>query len=109
MKLDYVLALTVPDFLERRLQTIVYKCGFAKSIHHARVLIVQRHIRVGKQIVNVPSFMVRTESEKHIGFAPTSAHSGGGKLGRVARKKAKAKSAKGGGKAEKEEESDEDS
>eukprot|EP01009_Symbiontida_sp_KSa7_P000020 NODE_10054_length_219_cov_231.729412_g9439_i0.p4 GENE.NODE_10054_length_219_cov_231.729412_g9439_i0~~NODE_10054_length_219_cov_231.729412_g9439_i0.p4 ORF type:complete len:57 (-),score=37.38 NODE_10054_length_219_cov_231.729412_g9439_i0:49-195(-) len=46
---------------------------------------------------------------KHIGFAPTSAHSGGGKLGRVARKKAKAKSAKGGGKAEKEEESDEDS
>jgi small subunit ribosomal protein S9e len=31
--------------LERRLQTCVYKLGLAKSIHHARVLIRQRHIR----------------------------------------------------------------
>lgn len=45
MKLDYVLALKVEDFLERRLQTCVYKLGLAKSIHHARVLIKQRHIR----------------------------------------------------------------
>lgn len=45
MKLDYVLALQVEDFLERRLQTCVYKLGLAKSIHHARVLIRQRHIR----------------------------------------------------------------
>jgi len=44
-KLDYVLALTVENFLERRLQTIVFKSGMAKSIHHARVLIRQRHIR----------------------------------------------------------------
>ncbi len=47
MKLDYVLALKVEDFLERRLQTCVYKLGLAKSIHHARVLIRQRHIRYG--------------------------------------------------------------
>ena len=45
MKLDYVLALKTEDFLERRLQTCVYKLGLAKSIHHARVLIRQRHIR----------------------------------------------------------------
>lgn len=44
-KLDYVLALTVENFLERRLQTQVFKSGMAKSIHHARVLIRQRHIR----------------------------------------------------------------
>lgn len=44
-KLDYVLALTVESFLERRLQTLVFKTGMAKSIHHARVLIRQRHIR----------------------------------------------------------------
>lgn len=44
-KLDYVLALTVENFLERRLQTQVFKTGMAKSIHHARVLIRQRHIR----------------------------------------------------------------
>jgi small subunit ribosomal protein S9e len=47
-KLDYVLALTPQDFLERRLQTLVFKQGLAKSIHHARVLIRQRHIRCAK-------------------------------------------------------------
>jgi len=46
-KLDYVLGLKIEDFLERRLQTQVYKLGLAKSVHHARVLIRQRHIRVG--------------------------------------------------------------
>ena len=45
MKLDYVLSLKVEDFLERRLQTQVFKLGLAKSIHHARVLIRQRRIR----------------------------------------------------------------
>jgi len=45
MKLDYVLGLKIEDFLERRLQTQVFKLGLAKSIHHARVLIRQRHIR----------------------------------------------------------------
>lgn len=45
MKLDYILGLKIEDFLERRLQTQVFKLGLAKSIHHARVLIRQRHIR----------------------------------------------------------------
>ncbi|KAJ9513553.1 hypothetical protein QJQ45_006128 [Haematococcus lacustris] len=44
-KLDYALALQPNDFLERRLQTLVFKQGLAKSIHHARVLIRQKHIR----------------------------------------------------------------
>ncbi|KAF8079216.1 hypothetical protein FPV67DRAFT_1663871 [Lyophyllum atratum] len=89
MRLDYVLALKVEDFLERRLQTQVFKSGLAKSIHHARVLIRQRHIRVGKQIVNVPSFVVRLDSQKHIDFALTSPYGGGGP-GRVKRKRAAA-------------------
>merc|ERR1712054_309859 len=88
MKLDYVLGLKVEDFLERRLQTQVYKLGLAKSVHHARVLIRQRHIRVGKQIVNVPSFIVRTESQPHIEFALTSPFHPQGRPGRVARKRA---------------------
>ena len=53
MKLDYVLGLKVEDFLERRLQTQVFKLGLAKSIHHARVLIRQRHIRVRKQVMTL--------------------------------------------------------
>jgi small subunit ribosomal protein S9e len=84
-KLDYVLALTPQDVLERRLQTLVFKLGLAKSIHHARVLIRQKHIRVGKQIVNVPSFLVQVESQKHIDFALNSPF-GGGRPGRVKRR-----------------------
>lgn len=122
MKLDYVLALRTEDFLERRLQVLyllsyimgimsesfylqtqVYKLGLAKSIHHARVLIRQRHIRVGKQIVNVPSFIVRLDSQKHIDFALSSPF-GGGRPGRNRRKKAKAAESKGDGEEEEEEE-----
>merc|ERR1712093_482276 len=84
-KLDYVLGLTTAKLMERRLQTKVFKQGLAKSIHHARVLIKQRHIRVGRQIVDVPSFLVRVDSQKHIDFAFTSPF-GGGRPGRVKRK-----------------------
>merc|ERR1711868_229613 len=89
-RLDYVLELKVENVMERRLQTMVFKRGLAKSIHHARVLIRQRHIRVGRQIVNVPSFMVRVESQPHIEFA-TNSPFGGGRPGRVKRKNAAAR------------------
>merc|ERR1719432_196915 len=102
MKLDYVLGLKLEDFLERRLQTQVFKLGLAKSIHHARVLIRQRHIRVRKQLVNVPSFIVRLDSQKHIDFSTNSPY-GGGRPGRVKRKNLK----KGGGGGNGEDEDDE--
>nr|XP_055113092.1 40S ribosomal protein S9-like isoform X2 [Symphalangus syndactylus] len=88
MKLDYILGLKIEDFLERRLQTQVFKLGLAKSIHHARVLIRQRHIRVRKQVVNIPSFIVRLDSQKHIDFSLRSPY-GGGRPGRVKTKNAK--------------------
>merc|ERR1712066_37847 len=95
-KLDYVLGLTAAKIMERRLQTKVFKLGLAKSIHHARTLIRQRHIRVGKQICNIPSFLVRLDSEKHIDFALQSPF-GGGRPGRVRRKRANAKGGEKGG------------
>ncbi|KAG9411562.1 40S ribosomal protein S9 [Aphanomyces cochlioides] len=76
-ELDFVLQMNTQKLLERRLQTKVFKQGLAKSIHHARVLIKQRHIRVGRQLVDVPSFMVRLDSEKHIDFAVTSPYGQG--------------------------------
>jgi len=100
MKLDYVLSLRIDDFLERRLQTQVFKLGLAKSIHHARVLIRQRHIRVRKQVVNIPSFVVRLDSQKHIDFSLKSPL-GGGRPGRVKRKNQR-KAAGGGAAAEEE-------
>merc|ERR1711948_213592 len=93
-KLDYVLGLTTAKIMERRLQTKVFNLGLSKSIHHARVLIRQRHIRVGKQICDIPSFIVRLDSEKHIDFSNNSPYGQGGP-GRVARKRAAAKAAAG--------------
>ncbi len=84
-KLDYALALTPEKMLERRLQTKVFKSGLAKTVHHARVMIRQRHIRVGKQLCNNPSFLVRVDSEKHIDYALNSPY-GGGRPGRVKRR-----------------------
>jgi small subunit ribosomal protein S9e len=92
-KLDYILGLTTNQFLERRLQTLVAERKLAQSVHHARVLIRQRHIAVGKQLVNIPSFMVRVSSEQHIQIAPTSVFKTGA-MGRMKKKRA------GGAKAE---------
>jgi len=65
-KLDYVLALTVGKFLDRRLQTVVFHSKNAKSIHEARSLIFQKKIGLKRQIVNIPSFIVRKENESYI-------------------------------------------
>ncbi len=43
---------------------------------------------VRKQLVNIPSFVVRLDSQKHIDFSSTSPY-GCGKAGRVKRKNAK--------------------
>jgi hypothetical protein len=55
--------------------------------------------RVGKQIVNVPSFMVRASSQKHIGWSSTSPF-GGGPDGRVKRKNSKKGKEEGGNEEE---------
>ena len=86
-KLDYVLGLTLSQFMERRLQTLVAQRKLANSIHHSRVMIRQRHIAVGKQMVNIPSFMVRVSSEQHIQISPKSVFKTG-ENGRMKRKRA---------------------
>lgn len=59
--------------------------------------------RVGRQIVNVPSYMVRVESEKHIDFSLSSPF-GAGPLGKVKRKNQKKASGGGGGDGDEDEE-----
>jgi len=91
LKLDYVLGLTMNKFLDRRLQTRLYQEGFqAKSIHQARVVIQQRHIKVGKYLVNTPQFLVRTSCEKKINLAPLSPYETKNP-GRTSRRKNKGK------------------
>jgi small subunit ribosomal protein S4 len=70
--LDDVLDLTVEDILERRLQTVVFRKGLAKSIYQARQLITHGHIAVNNRRVTVPSYLVTREEEDKITYAPQS-------------------------------------
>lgn len=70
--LDDILDSTIEDILERRLQTIIFRKGLAKSIYQARQLITHRHIAIGDQRVTVPSYLVRREEENQIKYRPQS-------------------------------------
>jgi small subunit ribosomal protein S4 len=67
-RLDDVLNLRVEDLLERRLQTIVFKKGLAKSIHEARQLIVHGHIAVGERRVRSPGYIVSRSEESLVTY-----------------------------------------
>ena len=47
------------QLLERRLDNVVYKLGFASSRPSARQLVNHRHVLVNGKIVNIPSFLVK--------------------------------------------------
>ncbi len=49
--------------LERRLDNVVYRLGFAQSRSAARELIVHGHIRVNGRKVDIPSFQVKMGDE----------------------------------------------
>jgi small subunit ribosomal protein S4 len=64
--LDDVLALTVNDVFERRLQTVILRRGLADSIKHSRQKIVHGHVSVDGRRVIFPSYLVPVEEEKKI-------------------------------------------
>ena len=66
--LDSILALTVTDLLERRLQTLVFKRGMAKSIKHARQLIVHGFVSVKGRRMPFPAYTVPAEAEDSISW-----------------------------------------
>ncbi|RLE99078.1 MAG: 30S ribosomal protein S4 [Thermoprotei archaeon] len=70
--LDDVLRLTVEDVLERRLQTLVFRKGLARTIYQARQLIVHGHIAVNGRRVRSPGYLVSREEEETISFYPLS-------------------------------------
>ncbi|KAF8371599.1 hypothetical protein PRIPAC_78028, partial [Pristionchus pacificus] len=99
MKPDYVLGLRTEDYLERRLQSQVFKLGLAKSIHHARVLIRQKDIRFTTQLSSYQISLCmshkkhRTGSGRNVFREGCPSPFGGGRPGRVKRRNAK----RGGG------------
>lgn len=70
--LDDVLDLSLEDILERRLQTLVFRKGLAKSVHQARQLITHGHVAIKGKRVSSPNYLVPREEEAKMTYAPTS-------------------------------------
>lgn len=71
--LDNVLDLTIEDILERRLQTIVFRKGLARTIFQARQLITHGHVTIDGRRVTIPGYIVPKEEEPNIIYSPESA------------------------------------
>lgn len=64
--IDDVLALNVNDVLDRRLQTLIFRKGHAKSVNQARQMIVHGHVTIDGRRVTFPSYMTSLDDEKKI-------------------------------------------
>jgi len=66
--LDDILSLNIKNILERRLQTLVFRKGLAKTMKQARQFIVHGHITLNGRVVKSPSMLVPLELEHKIGY-----------------------------------------
>jgi len=66
--LDDILALDTRNFLDRRLQTQVYRQGFANTLRQARQFITHGHIAIEAKKITVPGYMVTKEEELKIEY-----------------------------------------
>ncbi len=64
--LDDVLSLSLQTILNRRLQTLVFKKGIAKTQKQARQMIAHGHIEVGGRTVNFPSYLLPVSEEAEL-------------------------------------------
>jgi len=71
--LDNVLDLSIEDILERRLQTIVFRKGLARTIFQSRQLITHGHITIDGRRVTIPGFLVPKADETKVEYSPESA------------------------------------
>ena len=67
-KLDDVLALSVENFLDRRLQTRVMKKGLARTPGQARQLVTHGFIAVGGKCVTIPSYVVGVREDPLVSY-----------------------------------------
>jgi small subunit ribosomal protein S4 len=71
--LDNVLDLTIEDILERRLQTIVFRKGLARTIFQSRQLITHGHVTIDNRRVTIPGYIVQKTEEPTVIYSPESA------------------------------------
>ena len=68
-----VLSLEIKDILERRLQTLVFRKGLARTMNQSRQFIVHRHVAVEGKEINAASYLVPLSEEAQITFKDNSA------------------------------------
>jgi small subunit ribosomal protein S4 len=71
--LDSILVLKLGDLMERRLQSMVFKKGLARTMKQARQFITHGHIEIKNNVVTSPSYLVRTIEENGIKFKSNTA------------------------------------
>ena len=71
--LDDVLDLALEDVLERRLQTLVFRKGLAKSMYQSRQLITHGHVAIKGRRMSSPNYLVMRDEEAKLAYAPASA------------------------------------
>ncbi len=69
--LNEVLSLTIEAFLERRLQTIVWRKNLANTIKQSRQFITHGHVSVNGTKMTVPSYLVTKNEEASIAYYGT--------------------------------------
>ncbi|MHB1908368.1 MAG: 30S ribosomal protein S4 [Nitrososphaerales archaeon] len=70
--LDDVLSLTIENVLERRLQTLVWRRGLAKTPYQARQFVSHGHVSVSEKTVSIPSYLVSPVEESTLRFVEGS-------------------------------------
>jgi len=70
--LEAILGINIKNVLDRRLQTVAFKKGFAKSMKQARQMIIHRHVLIGGKINSSPSYIVRSSEEGSVELSPKS-------------------------------------
>jgi small subunit ribosomal protein S4 len=67
-----VLAISLEQVLNRRLQTVVHHMGLTNTPKQARQLIVHGHINIGERTVTIPGYIVRRLEEGEVQINPNS-------------------------------------
>lgn len=70
---DAILGLKTDAVLDRRLQTVLFKKGLARTLGQARQFIVHGHVFVDGKKITSPSFIVSVKQESTVEFAVSSA------------------------------------
>ena len=70
--LDDILTLNIEDLMERRLRTVIFRKGMAKSLWQARQFITHGHISIDGNEMKVPGYHVLINDEKTIEYTNVS-------------------------------------